>query len=156
MTRITSNRTGGGGEIQALSNERRLFLVTHRGCDPKGISVWALDEDVVACLQCLAASREERFIQRHDILPEDVCTRVDPVKMEQPSKEFDFAQEPIAPNLFSAMENGVMGMESKVGAPACEEWVVGQDQAPDVRRVIEVDMRHGIKQSILFGRGLAS
>jgi hypothetical protein len=50
------------------------------------------------------------------------------------------------------MKNGVM--ESKVGAPACEEWVVGQDQAP--RRVIEVDMSNGIKQSILFGRGLVS
>jgi len=54
------------------------------------------------------------------------------------------------------MKNGVMGMESKVGAPACEEWVVGQDQAPDVRRVIEVDMSNGIEQSILFGRGMAS
>ena len=47
-------------------------------------------------------------------------------------------------------------MESNVGAPACEEWVVGQDQAPDVRRVIEVDMSNGIEQSILFGRGMAS
>jgi hypothetical protein len=54
------------------------------------------------------------------------------------------------------MKNGVMGMESKVGAPACEEWVVGKDQAPDVKRVIEVDMRHGIEQSILFSRSLAS
>jgi len=76
--------------------------------------------------------------------------------MEQPSKEFDFAREPTAPNLFWAMKNVVMGMESKVGAPACEEWVVGQDQAPDVRRVIEVDMSNGIEQSILFRRGLAS
>ena len=76
--------------------------------------------------------------------------------MEQPSKEFDFAWEPAAPNLFWAMKNGIMGMESKVGAPACEEWVVGQDQAPDVRRVIEVDMSNGIEQSILFGRGLVS
>ena len=76
--------------------------------------------------------------------------------MEQPSKEFDFAREPTAPNMFWAMKNGVMDIESKIDAPACEEWVVGQDQAPDVRRVIEVDMSNGIEQSILFRRGLAS
>ena len=73
-----------------------MAIYTHRGCDPEDVpdtpGVGALDKDVVARLQCLVAGRAERFIQRPDILPEHVCTRVDPVKMEQPSREFDFAR----------------------------------------------------------------
>ena len=100
---------------------------------------------MVAGLEDASAGGVEGFFQGTDVLPIEVCSRINSVDVHEPSEKSYLPGEPVVPVELRTWKLHIVGMDGAVGASAREEGQGWEFESSDVWEVSEVncDQRGG-------------